>query len=92
MYALTVRAGADSATVPFAVQGEQAAPILVVLPAITWFGADLLDDDRDGVPNTLENGSPAGTRGCWRAACPAASATRSRRCSGSSTSRASATT
>ena len=59
VYALTVRAGADSATVPFAVQGEQAAPILVVLPAITWFGADLLDDDRDGVPNTLENGSPA---------------------------------
>ncbi len=59
VYALTVRAGADSATVPFAVQGERAAPILVVLPAITWFGADLLDDDRDGVPNTLENGSPA---------------------------------
>ncbi len=60
VYALTVRAGADATTVPFAVQGAQSAPILVVLPAITWFGADTLDDDRDGVPNTLENGSPAG--------------------------------
>ena len=59
VYALTVRAGADRATVPFAVQGEDPAPILVVLPAITWFGADTLDDDRDGVPNTLTNGSPA---------------------------------
>ena len=44
---------------PFAVQDATAAPILVVLPAITWFGADTLDDDRDGLPNTLENGSSA---------------------------------
>ena len=28
-------------------------------PAITWFGRDTLDDDRDGLPNTLENGSSA---------------------------------
>ena len=59
VYALTVRAGGDSTTVPFAVQAEQPAPILVVLPAITWFGSDPLDDDRDGIPNTLANGGPA---------------------------------
>jgi hypothetical protein len=45
--------------VPFAVQDSTAAPILVVLPAITWFGRDTLDDDRDGLPNTLENGGSA---------------------------------
>jgi hypothetical protein len=59
VYVLRVKSGKYSTTVPFAVQGERAAPILVVLPAATWFGLDTLDDDRDGIPNTLENGSSA---------------------------------
>jgi hypothetical protein len=59
VYVLNVRAGADTTNVPFAVQAPRTAPILVVLPAITWFGTDTLDDDRDGFPNTLENGSSA---------------------------------
>ncbi len=59
VYVLRVRSGKHVTAVPFAVQGERPAPILVVLPAATWFGADTLDDDRDGVPNTLENGSSA---------------------------------
>ncbi|MGI8781135.1 MAG: FlgD immunoglobulin-like domain containing protein [Solirubrobacteraceae bacterium] len=59
VYVLGVRAGKDSTTVPFAVQAPKPAPILVVVPAITWFGRDTLDDDRDGLPNTLENGSSA---------------------------------
>ena len=59
LYVLDVRTAKRSTAVPFAVQGASAAPILVVLPAITWFGSDTLDDDRDGLPNTLENGSPA---------------------------------
>jgi hypothetical protein len=59
VYVLRVKSGASSTTVPFAVQGEKPAPILVVLPAATWFGLDTLDDDRDGLPNTLENGSSA---------------------------------
>ena len=50
--------------------------------AITWFGRDTLDDDRDGLPNTLDERQlrrlPAAAR---RAACPPASPTRSRRCS-----------
>ena len=48
-----------STAVPFAVQSADSAPILVVLPAATWFGRDTLDDDRDGWPNTLDNGSAA---------------------------------
>ena len=59
LHVLDVRAGRDRTAVPFAVQGARPAPILVVLPAITWFGRDTLDDDRDGFPNTLENGSSA---------------------------------
>ncbi len=59
LYVLDVRTAKRSAMVPFAVQDDSAAPILVVLPAITWFGRDTLDDDRDGLPNTLENGSAA---------------------------------
>jgi FlgD Ig-like domain len=59
VYVLRVRSGRDVTSVPFAVQGARPAPILVVLPAATWFGQDTLDDDRDGVPNTLENGSSA---------------------------------
>jgi hypothetical protein len=59
LYVLNVRTAKRSATVPFAVQDATTAPILVVLPAVTWFGRDTLDDDRDGLPNTLENGSSA---------------------------------
>ena len=54
------RSGPHTTIVPFAVQGKRAAPILVVLPAATWFGRDTLDDDRDGIPNTLENGERRG--------------------------------
>jgi hypothetical protein len=60
LYVLEVFTVKRAARVPFAVQDATPAPILVVLPAITWFGRDTLDDDRDGLPNTLENGGPAG--------------------------------
>jgi FlgD Ig-like domain len=59
LYVLEVRTAKRSTSVPFAVQDDSPAPILVVLPAITWFGRDTLDDDRDGLPNTLENGGSA---------------------------------
>jgi hypothetical protein len=59
LYVLNVRTAKRSTSIPFAVQDATPAPILVVLPAITWFGRDTLDDDRDGLPNTLENGSSA---------------------------------
>jgi hypothetical protein len=59
LYVLDVRTHKRKTKVPFAVQDATPAPILVVLPAITWFGEDTLDDDRDGLPNTLANGSAA---------------------------------
>jgi hypothetical protein len=59
LYVLNLRTAKRSTTVPFAVQDNSPAPILVVLPATTWFGSDTLDDDRDGLPNTLVNGSSA---------------------------------
>jgi hypothetical protein len=59
LYVLDVRTAKRSTAVPFAVQDATPAPILVVLPAITWFGRDTLDDDRDGLPNTLESGGSA---------------------------------
>ena len=59
LYLLEVQAGRDRTAVPLAVQATRGAPLLVVLPAITWFGADPLDDDRDGFPNTLARGGPA---------------------------------
>jgi hypothetical protein len=59
LYILHVSTAKRSTSVPFAVQDDTPGPILVVLPAITWFGRDTLDDDRDGLPNTLENGDSA---------------------------------
>jgi flagellar hook assembly protein FlgD len=59
VYVLKLETGRHATAVPFSVQAADTAPILVVLPAATWFGRDTLDDDRDGWPNTLDNGSPA---------------------------------
>jgi hypothetical protein len=59
LHVLDVSTAKRSTAVPFAVQDATPAPILVVLPAITWFGRDTLDDDRDGLPNTLESGDSA---------------------------------
>lgn len=58
IYLLELRHGTDTARVPFLVQSQQRARILVVVPAITWYGSDQVDDDRDGLPNTLENRGP----------------------------------
>jgi hypothetical protein len=44
--------------VPFLVQAPQRARLLVVVPAITWLGVDKVDDNGDGLPDTLETGGP----------------------------------
>ena len=45
---------------PFAVQARgRARSVLVVLPAITWQGRNPVDDDGDGMPNTLDNLVPS---------------------------------
>jgi flagellar hook assembly protein FlgD len=62
VYLFEARAGrtsADTTGAPFAVQGDEAAPILVVLPAITWFGSSAIDEGRDGLPDTLAAGAPS---------------------------------
>jgi hypothetical protein len=55
-YLLQVRSGRYSAGVPFLVQAPERARLLVVVPAITWIGVDKVDDDGDGLPDTLESG------------------------------------
>lgn len=57
-YLLELRSGRYSTRVPFLVQAPKRARLLVVVPAITWLGLDRVDDDGDGVPNTLANGGP----------------------------------
>ncbi len=57
-YLLQLRSGRYSASVPFLVQAPERARLLVVVPAVTWLGVDKVDDDGDGLPNTLETGGP----------------------------------
>ncbi|HEV2815335.1 MAG TPA: N,N-dimethylformamidase beta subunit family domain-containing protein [Solirubrobacteraceae bacterium] len=47
------------ARVPLAVDDRKDNRVLVVLPATTWQGRNPVDDDGDGLPNTLELGGPA---------------------------------
>jgi hypothetical protein len=56
VYVLEVRARRFSTRVPFVVQSPKRSKILVVLPAITWVGRDRVDDDGDGIVDTLEAG------------------------------------
>lgn len=59
LYELTVAADNHSTTVPLvaAASGHAAsAHMLVVLPMLTWQGNDPVDDDGDGLPNTLAVG------------------------------------
>jgi FlgD Ig-like domain/N,N-dimethylformamidase beta subunit-like, C-terminal len=57
-YELAVRSGPHATTVPLLAQGAKPARVLVVLPALTWQGLNPVDDDHDGLPNTLSSGSP----------------------------------
>lgn len=54
-YRLTVLAGGDRVDVPAFSNDEQRRPVLVVVPAITWQGLNPLDDDGDGLVNTLQS-------------------------------------
>ena len=56
-YLLEVRSGRWRTTVPFLVQATQRAPLLVVVPAVSWLGTDQVDDPPfDGLPNSLADG------------------------------------
>jgi len=58
VHLLELRSGPHRTRVPFLVQSEQDASLLVVLPAISWLGRDRVDDDGDGLPDTLTSGGP----------------------------------
>jgi hypothetical protein len=45
------------ARVPLVVDDRDDHPVLVVLPATTWQGRNPVDDDGDGLPNTLDLGA-----------------------------------
>ncbi len=74
VYVLAVASGRRRAAVPFAVQGPGSQPVLVVLPAITWLGRDPVDDDGDGLPNTLDAGDAVRTERIFPGAGAAAGA------------------
>ncbi|MEA2270134.1 MAG: hypothetical protein QOD55_2500 [Solirubrobacteraceae bacterium] len=56
VYLLEVRTSTRRVTVPFAVQGADRRPVLVVLPLMTWQGRNPVDDDGDGRPDLLDSG------------------------------------
>jgi hypothetical protein len=62
LYELALRSGPHRTVVPLlasaASRAGQRAKLLVVLPALTWQGENPVDDDDDGLPNTLEAGAP----------------------------------
>lgn len=62
VYVLAVHTAGHRTAVPFAVQQAGASNhVLVILPTITWLAGDPLDDDGDGLPNTLAAGVPVRT-------------------------------
>jgi hypothetical protein len=56
LYELRLQSGAHSITVPLVAHAPRPARALVVLPALTWQGLNPVDDDDDGLPNTLSTG------------------------------------
>ena len=58
VYLLELRAGGRRAKVPIAVNGPGRQRVLLVLPLVTWQGLNPVDDDGDGLPNTLTAGGP----------------------------------
>jgi flagellar hook assembly protein FlgD len=57
LYLLELWSGEHTTAVPVLVQSRERARMVVVVPALTWVGTDEVDQDADGVPNTLEAGT-----------------------------------
>jgi hypothetical protein len=53
LYTLRLRTRRGPVAVPLAVRGDGSGRVLVVLPAISWQGANPADDDANGFPDTL---------------------------------------
>jgi flagellar hook assembly protein FlgD len=59
LFLYEVRTRTRAARVALPVDDRADNRVLVVLPATTWQGRNPVDDDGDGLPDTLENGGPA---------------------------------
>jgi hypothetical protein len=53
LYTLALRTRGGPVAVPLAIRGHGSGRVLVVLPAISWQGANPADDDASGFPDTL---------------------------------------
>jgi len=58
LYLLAVQSGSHQTAVPLVLSGRKPARMLVVLPSLTWQGQNPVDEDGDGVPDTLDAGGP----------------------------------
>jgi hypothetical protein len=58
VYMLELFTGRHEASVPVAVQSRERARMLVVLPVMTWTGTQPVDEQHDGVLDTLPGGGP----------------------------------
>jgi hypothetical protein len=58
LYVFEARTRTRKVAAPLVVQSQQDRDVLVVLPVTTWQGANPVDDDGDGRPNTLGSGLP----------------------------------
>ncbi|MEA2386510.1 MAG: hypothetical protein QOJ22_684 [Thermoleophilaceae bacterium] len=58
-FVLTVRTRAATARAAIPVAAPQPRPVLVVLPVLTWQGRNDVDDDGNGLPDSLERDRPA---------------------------------
>ena len=58
LYLLELFAGRHETSVPVAVQSSERARMLVVLPVATWSGTELVDEQHDGVLDTLPERAP----------------------------------
>lgn len=54
LHVMTIATRAHRTQVPIAVAAPVPRRVLVVLPALTWEGRNQVDDDGDGMPNTLD--------------------------------------
>lgn len=58
LYVLSLTSGPYRTAVPLVASSPRPERVLVVLPALTWQGLNPVDDDGDGIPNTLAAGYP----------------------------------
>jgi hypothetical protein len=56
LYELTLHSGPHTTAVPVVASAARSSRVLVVLPALTWQGLNPVDDDGDGLPDTLADG------------------------------------